>query len=322
MNPKGYYTIAEMALPGLQSFSPSAGVAGEEAKAASRKSNYRAETGHDAPPWEPSRRRKYWLDPAVAAQIASGSITREFMVTYKIIEAGQLKPLVMTAGEAATVNLPGPTAWPAWNPKDFDGSFIGPDGMISGHGGKGVCTPADAAQLLQEIGGDTLVMDESLVQPSATEDRRPYEIRWRGKLINCAQLLAQKYQLGVGRPGSWKLDETEPRWIPAPETDFGIYDTRPLMPTPVRELAPTESIMSTQSAGMPVYIVVDSTVESQYNPKPAAAAVPAVDLDAKFAVLNAKFDALQKQVADLQGTASKALEIMLAVLRFTQGEGV
>ena len=80
--------------------------------------DYRAKTGHDAPPWNSSRPPKAWEDPK-ALESARRNVVYDLVVAYAkngapLVDANE-KPmfdlLVLTKEEAAVVNIPpkGPT---------------------------------------------------------------------------------------------------------------------------------------------------------------------------------------------------------------------
>jgi hypothetical protein len=188
--------------------------------------NYRTTFGVEAPLWDPSRLKKTWFDTTVDPSNAA---------TYKIVatdQAGQwtVQQLVISAQEAATVNLPGAVTYPPYlvapSMAARAGSTIDPIHMS---------LEADARALMATIGGGGL-LDEGMAPV--------WDILFKGSPMNAGVLLFNRNANGVGSPGRWDTSGSDPIWVPAPPAPTGLDDTRTPRPMPVRDLLPNEKIQT------------------------------------------------------------------------------
>lgn len=202
---------------------------------------YRSTFGADAPTFDPSRPVKAWFDSTVDLSDPSN------VAIYKVLGrdssgALALRQLIMPATEAASVNLQGAITYPPYAPAPTaatrGGSILNPNYL---------CTEAEAREILQQIGGDSLIEDSHLavfptIYPS-DEPRRWWTISWRGKELNAGLLLCNRNSKGIGAPGHWDLSGLEPQWI-ATITPTGDGDTRPPREMPLRALLPNEKLQA------------------------------------------------------------------------------
>ena len=225
--------------------------------------------GKQAPPWDPQRRRKYWADP-----VYEGSASKELQ-SYKIFENGEMISISMTKAEAGSLNLPGAYAYPTWiqphTAATSDGQVMGPNSLS---------TQKQATELAVELGLEMAENTDHRVSWNG-EVRRMYQVKFKGSWVNVGLLLEQRNSEGVGSPGRWDLTGDRMVWLPEPRTDNGVYDPRPSVPVPCRNLYDYEVI---KLAGGPVksWVIVDTRVESEYNP---AVAVPGNAADPEIKVI-------------------------------------
>jgi hypothetical protein len=174
------------------------------------RSTYKEQFGVQAPPFDSSRRPKSWLDGTALVGRAKTDL-----VAYKIIENGAYKDITMTAGEAATVNLTGLYAYPAYSPAATAASTWG-----LSINPRTIVEPADALAIAKELGG-TAVRDDSIDTNWGSETRRRYEITLaNGCQCDASAMLAEKYADGVGAPGKWlDIPNGMPVWIAEKQDD-------------------------------------------------------------------------------------------------------
>lgn len=249
--------------------------------------------GVDAPDWDPTRLKKYWIDPAAVGAdpatifrykvIGRDPITADYFCTF----------LELPASIAATVNLPGLHSYKPYVPaptlaemqcdatNDFPASTIPYNVDL-------LSTMDQATQILKEIGG-TEIKDNSdefggpchIVWNGET--RRPYLVRWNNDWQQVSLLIKDKYKAGVDAPGAWNLTSGSPIWIPAQRVDTSSQDPRPPVATPVRDLMLNEKLI-TQLFQPP--IIVRTDMAGVYNPV-------SQDLLNEIAALKAQIAALQ-----------------------------
>jgi hypothetical protein len=249
---KGWFDISALRL--FTPLLPTEGITLNE-KADSVRREYEKAYGRQAPPFDPRRNRKYWFDPRWKG-FGDGSAVAK----YKVFEDGAFRVLEMPVADAFTVNLPGAYTYPPWQPESTralaDGQIIGPNSLA---------TRERAMALAGELGGlEMSTLDDNRIQWNG-ETRRMYQLRFKGNWVNVGLLLELKHSRGFGSPGAWDLSGSSLTWVPDPVTDNGVYDPRPSVPIPCRDLEPWEEI---RPAGGPVksWVVVDTRVTSVYNP--------------------------------------------------------
>jgi hypothetical protein len=232
---------------------------------------FRAVTGQEAPPFDPSQPIKQWLDPAALSLDSNAS------VVYKVwngdVNKPELVPLTMNAGFAAKLNLPGAPKYPPY--------VVAPTGaaQYSTISDKLPVNPVNPALLSLRSDADRLaavsgaaVEDGSRLNPyfeiryPADEQRRAWLIRNRqGKieLPGCyvGYILAQQNANGVGAPGHWDqaaLVNWEYVWVP----DKLVTEPPPnakTMPVPCRDLQEGERLESVVVGLLPQAMVVSGS---------------------------------------------------------------
>ena len=200
---------------------------------------YRAAFGVQAPAYDPTRRGKSWFDSSVDLS-ASDNVAVYRIVAQDQSGNGILQQIVIPAQEAASVNLSGPVQYAPYvvapTPATRGGSGLNPIYLS---------LESDAQALMQELGGDTLQLEELPSFPAdypAGEPRRLWDFLVRGRAVNVGSLLLSRNAQGVGAPGHWDVSAPEPVWIPDPAGPTGADDTRPPREMPVRDLLPNEKL--------------------------------------------------------------------------------
>lgn len=232
--------------------------------------SYLADEGVQAPPWDPTRRCKYWQDHGIELDTAHPSTT----YNYFDMSARAFKTFSITREEARQLNLPGLYVFPPFVVAPTPAVIVQGDnstGAVSINPNL-LCSMEQARMLAEELGG---VVVES---PGFTNG--PFRIEWRGEtrryyLIRigsqshvAAQLLRELYRNGVGAPGEWVMDGLYPQWI-GHNQETGERDNRPEVPMPCRLLADNEALYLSHPMSVVVY---RTDLESPYNPLPAGGA--------------------------------------------------
>ena len=203
---------------------------------------YLSAFGIQAPSYDPTRVIKTWFDSTVDTSNPSN------VALYNIVGQDQsgnwrVQQMVMPAQEAATVNLPGASAYTPY--------VVAPTQAT--RGGSGInpmylSLQTEAHEIMTEVGGTSL-LDEgnTLVFPviyPANEPRRVWDVVFKGEALNVGMLLSMKYANGVGAPGHWDTSGSDPVWVSDPPAPTGTGDTRPPRPMPVRNLLPNEKFQT------------------------------------------------------------------------------
>ncbi len=212
--------------------------------------SYRAAFGAEPPPYDPSRPIKSWFDSTVDTSHP------ENVAIYRVLgldasNQWSMRQLVLTAQEAATVNLAGAVQYPAYKPAPTDAT----------RGGGGInplymSLESDARQLMAELGGANLGDEgNSAVFPvtyPAGEPRRLWYFMYQGHPMNVGALIYNRNKNGIGSPGKWDFKTGEPVWVPDPPGPTGLDDTRPPRELPLRDLLPNERL---ETGPMGVHVV-------------------------------------------------------------------
>jgi hypothetical protein len=204
----------------------------------------RSAYGLEIPAFDPTRLIKTWFDSTIDTSQPDN------IVIYKIIgpdSKGQWGPrqLVVPAGEAATLNLPGSILYPPY--------VVAP--TTAARGINSVIWPetlslrSQADALLAELGLSNLELSDEgagSVFPVnyGDEPRRQWFFVYNGEVHSIGGLLGNKNANGVGYPGHWSVGNTV-EWIPDPPAPTGLQDVRPPREVPVRDLLPNEKINMT-----------------------------------------------------------------------------
>lgn len=203
--------------------------------------SFRAAFGAEAPPFDPARLIKTWFDSTVDTSDAAN------VALYKVVSAdarGQwgVRQMVIPAREAATLNLPGMVAYPAY--------VIAPTkaarGGVTGIWPSTLSLLADAQALLTELGLSGIELKDegaggALPVFYGDEPRRQWFFTYKGSTYGAGELLASKHRGGIGAPGHWSIGDTI-EWLADAPAPTGINDTRAPREMPVRDLLPNERI--------------------------------------------------------------------------------
>jgi hypothetical protein len=223
--------------------------------------SYRAAFGGETPPCDPTQPLKTWFDT---------SVTPGATVTYQVFDntKGALVPLVMTAAQAASLNLPGLPLYPVWTPAPTD-AYMQLGGLPQQGVNPALLATLDQANMLAGLLGGT-VSEGALpgtVYP-ADEQRRQYVISVGGNSWNAGLLLQALYSQGVGMPG--KLDPATGTFAATPPPSTSTLGTTPI---PSRALLPNEAFSNQQFGGD--WMVVNTSLQTA----PAATSAPASSTD-------------------------------------------
>ena len=206
---------------------------------------YRAAFGVEAPPFDPSRVAKAWFD-------STADISRpENVAIYKMPSRDSsgnwvVRQLVIPAGEAATVNLPGALKYPTYVIAPTSASRVGPGHVLDPApvNPNYLSLASQAQQISTEIGGTGMV-EETLanyaIEYPHDEPRRLWDVVFKGYGVNVGLLLVNRNAKGVGAPGHWNLTGQEPVWVADPPAPTGLDDTRSPREMPIRDLLPNEN---------------------------------------------------------------------------------
>lgn len=203
---------------------------------------YTERTGQQPPPWDAERRIKRWADGSVA------HLPAQQLVSYNVLrrnDAGQLRPasLQMTAGEAASFNLPGTYAYPKYVIQPTTAEVIGPNGYHAPLDPAYLCTRAEADQFAADVDAINVIESTPLGPYSHNfpdaEPRRPWVCFRAGVELQCAVFIAARNERGIGSPGAWDLTGSTPIWVTTVPKS-GPVDTRPEIELPVRLPLPNE----------------------------------------------------------------------------------
>jgi hypothetical protein len=206
----------------------------------------RQQFGVEAPAFDSTRPIKTWFDSA--ADVVEDDNVAVYKVVVESEGQTRLRQVVMSAREAATLNLPGSVSYPEYKiapSKARRGSL--PDvwpAMLS--------LRSEAEALLHELAALGLdVTAEALVDEGlggalpvhyGDDPRRLWVFPFRGQGYNVGSLLASKYRNGLGAPGRWSIG-VGIEWLADSPGPTGEGDTRPPREMPVRDLLPNEKIV-------------------------------------------------------------------------------
>lgn len=215
------------------------------------RATYKKATGVDAPSYDPARRRKTWFDPAQSCD------DPDAVAVYKTIALDAtgkptVKPLLLPACEAATMNLVGHRAYAPYvvaptrahiRGAVVDGAQL-PDAPLNPDY---LSLRSQADQLRAELGTSDAVREASPEGPRSHFDFPADEARrvWQIGEHNVGLLLKRQFALGVGRPGQWTRAGDDYVWTPDPLSPDGTTDARPSVPIPTRDLLPNEVLRAT-----------------------------------------------------------------------------
>lgn len=202
----------------------------------------------DAPVYDPSF--TVWLNDkpivgAVKTFVDPNPPVNEDPVTYQILNPDySLGKLVMSAGAAKKLNLPGHPDYPHYSPEASGATLNGsPFPVVS---------MAEAASLANELGQGQNI--GTIIDPMATftgnfapiypvgDPRRAFSISLtNGVVVSVSQLLAAKNANGVGSPGQWDQSGAIPVWVAdlsAPSADSQILPIPVSIPVGAKIIPP------------------------------------------------------------------------------------
>jgi len=211
------------------------------------RSSFLAETGQQAPPWDPAMRIKRWYDSTAADKDPEEPY---FYRSWVLVEGKPVhKSFVMTCAEAARLNLPGSVTYRKRTSEPTTAYMAAPDGSLASPISPNVLASEEEARALaQAVSLDTGEAWTAEIQ----SDPYPFVIVWgperrriwnlispQGQSYNVARLLDERSRQGVDSPGKWQTQNGGLVWTSAVSRDTGEQDVRPPYPVPMRELYET-----------------------------------------------------------------------------------
>lgn len=230
------------------------------------RSSFFAAFGVESPPFNSAWPVKNWFDstanPAVPTVYYSLATATQG-ATSQIILPAEMAPFLLQPGQANVLNLIDevvaylPYTVQPTTAYESSGPYHLPINPYY------LSTPEQAQQFSQILGGGPVTNYQLAAGPAgnvivypdlATDPRQWYEFKdSHGQTQYPGLLLLQENALGVGHPGSWVDNGTSWAWqaayVPPP-----VAPTGPLVPMPMRQLLPTEQVVSV-SMGMGVMVV-------------------------------------------------------------------
>ncbi|MBX9602181.1 MAG: hypothetical protein K2X35_14310 [Bryobacteraceae bacterium] len=202
---------------------------------------------------------KTWFDSSVAGSDLDGG------VSYQVIAADNrgfpgLRTIVMSAEEAATVNLPGPV--------NYEVRRVQATGATRGGAPVNpvyLSLESEARQLRDAV-GTGVVVDEGATAMFGTvypsdEPRRMWALVVEGIAQNVGVLLNERHGAGLNSPGAWKVEGGLVTWVPAPPPVTEPLDRKPAREVPVRALLANEVLEQGRFA--PVVARTDKRQQTQ-----------------------------------------------------------
>jgi hypothetical protein len=258
---------------------------------------YRTATGSPAPPCDPTKKLKCWLDSTVDLDDPEAVVAYN---TAKQTSDGKtaLKKFSITAQEAACVNLPGREAYPPYTVAPTSASVridtgagiaqqdVDPNWLL---------LKSEAEALASELGSAMPPQESALsgtVYPP-TELRRQWSIWVCGSWKQAGLLMKERSKGGVGAPGHWDLSGSDPTFmveLPPDTSPKGEW------PAPLRDLLPNEKI--DEHAVLGVSGVVRTDLQHQEQEK---SGLFLQDDRTLLQQIDAKLDAIAASLAAMRG---------------------
>jgi hypothetical protein len=219
--------------------------------------NYEQTFGLQPPAFDPTRPVKAWFDSSAAERLPGEVVT--YSVVRKVANemAWQVAPFVITAEQAAHVNLPGAYRYPAYKPAATPAT-VGAQSLNPVY----LTSYDEATNLAKEIGAQQVYEAPVPTIPGQDinwngEARRPWHVRMvNGHAYAAGILIAQKCARGVGAPGFWRLSQQgDPVWQPLEQ--IASVPNANVMPVPVRDLLPNERFGADSFSASPAVIRTD-----------------------------------------------------------------
>jgi hypothetical protein len=203
------------------------------------RATFRQKFGEEPPPFDPSKPIKRWMDPKPAPS-----------PEYTVFRDGRFELLKMSQGEAAALNLPGMTEYPAY--------AIPPTAAVMVSIIDGQTWPIPPETLSSAAEAAKLAADLKLSPDAVTENtyggpyfidyrgdsRRQHLIEVKGARYNVGALLKMRNVNGVNSPGMWGHSGAELAWVPLVE-EVHAGDEKDAIPVPVRPLNKDERLRQT-----------------------------------------------------------------------------
>ncbi|MGD0013011.1 MAG: hypothetical protein ABSD56_01095 [Bryobacteraceae bacterium] len=254
--------------------------------------SYRTATGSPAPPCDPTKKLKCWLDSTVDLDDPGDLVAYN---TAKRTSDGKtaLKKFSMPAQEAATANLPGRESYAAYVVQPTQAVIRNASMPDSPVGPATLCTLAEAQMLAGELGGNLIQGGMPGIIYPPEENRRWFDIGVKGNQHNAGLLLLERYQSGVGVPGHWDTSGSEPKFIvelPPDNSTLGEW------PVPLRDLLSNEKIEQLMAFGGPGVVRTDLQHQEQEK-----SGLFLQDDRALLQQIDAKLDAVAASLAAMRG---------------------
>jgi hypothetical protein len=205
--------------------------------------------GAAAPNWNPSLPPKYWFDTSGETPV------------YDVIDQdgnmASIGNITLTGAQAASVNIPGVTPYPAYmvasTPATVNGVGVNPNYLSLESDAQNMqnilaaALGVSPASIPVEDGSPTGIFQYT---PNG-DARRMWNVMVGGEGLNVGLLMLNMNSEGIGAPGQWTGAVSNPAsilWVAAPLPADGIttgVSNSPPVPVPVRALLPNEEFTST-----------------------------------------------------------------------------
>lgn len=165
---------------------------------------YLVATGKQAPPFDPSKPIRLWVDPGVAVeQFFNGNAGSPAFV-----------PQTFSPGELDAPNLTGAPTYPVYTPAATKATWMGGAPLPAQY----LCSQSDAQLVATAVGGtlangvDTYRRLGVLFGLDTSDPRQPWVISVDGTTQFAGPMVVAMYANGIGAPGSFVKDPTSGTW--------------------------------------------------------------------------------------------------------------
>lgn len=202
--------------------------------------SYRAAFGKEPPPYDPTKPVKEWFDPSGIG-------------TYYYYDSSfNYVAFALSQADAETVNLYGPTLYPAYTPTATPALF---EGLQSGSGFANqvaipptqLSTQVQANAFAALLGLPSSAVSNQNTQQQFTangETRGLWYVTVNGVAYNVGQMFVEQTLMGLGSPGGWSLINGVPTWTSTVNNNI-VAPANAAGPIPMRALVNGESLQVT-----------------------------------------------------------------------------
>lgn len=200
------------------------------------RASYLQAFGEQAPRFDPAKPVKSWFATDGKTHFTAFDSNKK-----------QTVDVTLTAAEAASVNLLGAFTYPKYTPPSNVATFNFFGTSITINDPTRFVRQQDAEAIAKEVGGTVKehAADNANSFPFtyANQDSKIYDVVLpSGKVLDCANLIAQRFQAGRGAPGKWSADFV--KFTPDVQVTEPPPGAPPEIPIPIRALLPNEEIVS------------------------------------------------------------------------------